>query len=109
MDGHLQICLAVERDIDALQWKIWSLGEDWRVSRNCALLPNSLETEGETKQLTTSLPTTCISLHLCRFTMVFSEVPDMSDASHDFIQQYQKEKGLQVCTHMCANVYLISL
>ena len=38
--------------------------------------------------------------------MVFSEVPDMSDASHDFIQQYQKERGLQVssCMHTVIHV-----
>ena len=33
--------------------------------------------------------------HLCplflRFTMVFSELPDMSDPSHDFAQQHQRE------------------
>ena len=28
--------------------------------------------------------------------MVFSEVPDMSDTSHDFVQQHQKEKEAQV-------------
>ena len=28
----LQICIHVERRDDALQWKVWHTGEDWRVS-----------------------------------------------------------------------------
>lgn len=40
----------------------------------------------------TSAPKNVTPFFHVRFTMVFSELPDMSDNSHEFLQQYQKEK-----------------
>lgn len=37
--------------------------------------------------------------------MVFSELPDMSDASHEFLQQYQKEKE-QVMPHIYTHFHI---
>ena len=82
-----QIRLALEGDTGAVQREVWKTGEDRRVSEATLVLQSS-----------PSLPVlengcVCVS-H--RFTMVFSEVPDMSDTSHDFVQQHQKEKEAQV-------------
>ena len=41
--------------------------------------------------------------------MVFSEFPDMSDSSHDFIQQYQKEKDMQVNCYPLSPSHPLSL
>ena len=44
---------------------------------------------------------------LIRFTMVYSELPDMSDSSHDFVQQHiQKEKDQQVYTLMTMQLFI---
>ena len=87
----LQVFFTVERKHGSVQWEVRHPREDWRVSE----ITHYVYTYTHSciiHQATPPPKPVCIkpSLPFLRFTMVYSETPDMSDPSHDFVQQLQQ-------------------
>lgn len=87
---HTQVCLSVERRHDVIQRQIRKTGKDWGVSeKNIRIYKHGVLCV-QPMTLTSAHRVWKFTCLICRFTMVFSELPDMSDPSHEFAQQYQK-------------------